>query len=197
MPHVEMKIDLERARRVIDAAQREVDAYADGVDSDEFQELIEMAERLLIAVTSLLHQRDQATKRERIASEAYFGQQNSHRELEALYQSARTREKTVDDIRRDYAYGLFNFYRTIFPQRPIEGYEQALAVIEREWNGMHADAVAMAKALEDFFSANEVASHPYDLLGHISPMEEALSAWELREQNNRSQLVEEAKEVSE
>ena len=68
-----------------------------------------------------------------------------------------------------------------------------VAIIEREWNGMHAAAVAMADALQAYFNAHKAQDTPE----YISAMAEALSAWGLREQNMPRQFLEEAKEVSE
>lgn len=137
--------------------------------------------RLLPIIGALQNELTKATERARIAAAAYDGQQSSQRELEALYQAARDREKTVDDIRREYAYGLFNFYRTIFPQRPIGSYADALVAIEREWGGMRADAVAMADALQAYFNARS-STEPHDTPEYIGAMAEALSAWGRREQ---------------
>lgn len=98
MPRAEITIDLERAQRAIDDAQRDLDAYAPDLDLKEFRTLITEAQRLLLAVDGLLSERAQATERARIAAAAYDGQQSSQRELEALYQAATERAERMERV---------------------------------------------------------------------------------------------------
>ncbi|KPV50189.1 hypothetical protein SE17_28425 [Kouleothrix aurantiaca] len=117
----------------------------------------------------------------RIAAAAYDGQQSSQRELEALYQAATERAERAENRQRGMVTALLHTYVRLFPTYEFVSYEQALAVIEREWNGMRVDATAMADALQAYFNARS-STEPHDTPEYIGAMAEALSAWGRREQ---------------
>ena len=121
-------------------------------------------------VADLEQQLAQATERERIAAAAYDGQQSSQRELEALYQAAVERAERAENRQRDMVTALLHAYVRLFPTFEFVSYEQALAVIEREWGAVYARLSAPIVCLcgsTRFYDAFQRANYEETMAGRI------------------------------
>lgn len=64
---------------------------------------------LILARDAALRRAEQAEQRERIAAEAYNGQQQSYRELETLYQAAQERALRAEADAAELCKGIYHF----------------------------------------------------------------------------------------